>query len=34
MSLIMWVIGAIIAGAGMWVYIVWGTALPKNGGEK
>ncbi|KAF9542046.1 high affinity methionine permease [Agrocybe pediades] len=34
LSLIMWVIGAIIAAAGMQVYIVWGTALPKNGGEK
>ncbi|TFK34255.1 high affinity methionine permease [Crucibulum laeve] len=34
LSLFMWVIGAIIASAGMWVYIVWGTAVPKNGGEK
>jgi amino acid transporter len=34
MSLMMWVIGAIIASAGMWVYIVWGTAIPRNGGEK
>ncbi|KAF9552197.1 high affinity methionine permease [Agrocybe pediades] len=34
LSLIMWVIGAIIAAAGMQVYIVWGTALPKNRGEK
>ncbi|KAG6901145.1 hypothetical protein C0995_016511 [Termitomyces sp. Mi166 len=34
LSLFMWVIGAIIAAAGMQVYIVWGTALPKNGGEK
>ncbi|KIJ25570.1 hypothetical protein M422DRAFT_33663 [Sphaerobolus stellatus SS14] len=34
LSLFMWVIGAVIAGAGMWVYIVWGTAIPKNGGEK
>lgn len=34
MSLIMWVIGAIIAGAGMWVYVIWGTAIPRNGGEK
>jgi hypothetical protein len=25
MSLIMWVIGSIIAAAGMWVYVVWGT---------
>ncbi|KAF9545079.1 high affinity methionine permease [Agrocybe pediades] len=28
---IMWVIGAIIAAAGMQVYIVWRTALPRNG---
>ncbi|KLT39208.1 high affinity methionine permease [Cutaneotrichosporon oleaginosum] len=34
MSMIMWVVGAIIASAGMWVYIVWGTAIPRNGGEK
>ncbi|KAF9005181.1 amino acid/polyamine transporter I [Cyathus striatus] len=34
LSLIMWVIGALIAMAGMQVYIVWGTALPHNGGEK
>ncbi|PPQ71257.1 hypothetical protein CVT24_009511 [Panaeolus cyanescens] len=34
LSLFMWVIGAIIASAGMWVYIVWGSAVPKNGGEK
>lgn len=34
MSLIMWVIGSIIAAAGMWVYVVWGSAIPKNGGEK
>ncbi|KAF8987989.1 high affinity methionine permease [Cyathus striatus] len=34
LSLFMWVIGAIIASAGMYVYIIWGTALPKNGGEK
>ncbi|KAF9459045.1 high affinity methionine permease [Collybia nuda] len=42
LSMIMWVIGAIVAIAGMQVYIVWGTAsryfgcwaLPKNGGEK
>ncbi|KAG6809376.1 hypothetical protein H0H93_015855 [Arthromyces matolae] len=30
----MWIIGAIIAAAGMQVYIIWGTAVPKNGGEK
>ncbi|KAF8718951.1 hypothetical protein AX14_011629 [Amanita brunnescens Koide BX004] len=34
LSLVIWVIGAIIAAAGMQVYIVWGTALPVNGGEK
>ncbi|KAG6853729.1 hypothetical protein C0991_001967 [Blastosporella zonata] len=34
LSLFMWVIGAIIAAAGMQVYIIWGTAVPKNGGEK
>ncbi|KAF9048972.1 high affinity methionine permease [Panaeolus papilionaceus] len=34
LSLFMWVIGSIIAAAGMWVYIVWGSAVPKNGGEK
>ncbi|KAF9483255.1 high affinity methionine permease [Pholiota conissans] len=34
LSLFMWVIGAIIASAGMQVYIVWGSAVPKNGGEK
>lgn len=34
LSLFMWVIGAIIAAAGMQVYIVWGSAVPKNGGEK
>lgn len=30
----MWVIGAIIAAAGMWVYVTWGTRIPRNGGEK
>ncbi|PFH51062.1 hypothetical protein AMATHDRAFT_143364 [Amanita thiersii Skay4041] len=34
LTLIMWVIGAMIAGAGMQVYIVWGSAIPRNGGEK
>ncbi|PPQ92637.1 hypothetical protein CVT25_007716 [Psilocybe cyanescens] len=34
LSLFMWVIGAVIAAAGMQVYIVWGSAVPKNGGEK
>ncbi|PPQ95601.1 hypothetical protein CVT26_008630 [Gymnopilus dilepis] len=34
LSLFMWIIGAVIAAAGMQVYISWGTAIPKNGGEK
>ncbi|KAJ3504326.1 hypothetical protein NLJ89_g7993 [Agrocybe chaxingu] len=31
---LMWLVGAAIAAAGMQVYIIWGTALPHNGGEK
>ncbi|KAF8907294.1 amino acid/polyamine transporter I [Gymnopilus junonius] len=34
LSLVMWLVGAIIAAAGTEVYIIWGTALPFNGGEK
>ncbi|KAF4459611.1 amino acid permease [Fusarium albosuccineum] len=34
LSLIMWLVGAIIAGAGTAVYLEWGTGIPKNGGEK
>ncbi|KIY73695.1 high affinity methionine permease [Cylindrobasidium torrendii FP15055 ss-10] len=34
LALFMWVIGSIIAAAGMSVYIVWGSAIPRNGGEK
>ncbi|KAL1410672.1 methionine permease [Vanrija albida] len=34
LALFMWVIGSIIAAAGMMVYVVWGTSIPKNGGEK
>ncbi|KAM5539761.1 hypothetical protein V8D89_006574 [Ganoderma adspersum] len=34
LALFMWVIGSVIAAAGMWVYVVWGSALPRNGGEK
>lgn len=34
LSLCLWVFGAIIAATGMQVYIVWGTAIPRNGGEK
>lgn len=33
LSLMMWVIGALIAAAGTAVYLEFGTALPKNGGE-
>ncbi|KAF8718948.1 hypothetical protein AX14_011627 [Amanita brunnescens Koide BX004] len=34
LSLVIWVTGAMIAAAGMQVYIVWGTAVPVNGGEQ
>ncbi|KAJ5784462.1 uncharacterized protein N7503_009674 [Penicillium pulvis] len=34
LSLFMWVIGTFIAMAGTSVYLEWGTAIPKNGGEK
>ncbi|RAK82528.1 high affinity methionine permease [Aspergillus fijiensis CBS 313.89] len=34
LSLIMWVVGTLIAMAGTAVYLEWGTAIPKNGGEK
>ena len=34
LSLIMWAIGGIIALAGLYVYMEFGTAIPKNGGEK
>lgn len=34
LSLSMWLLGALIAAAGMRTYIIWGTALPLNGGEK
>uniref|UniRef100_A0A060TAN9 ARAD1D28292p n=1 Tax=Blastobotrys adeninivorans TaxID=409370 RepID=A0A060TAN9_BLAAD len=34
LSLFMWVIGSVIAAAGLWVYLEWGSAIPKNGGEK
>ncbi|KAG6882400.1 hypothetical protein C0993_010691, partial [Termitomyces sp. T159_Od127] len=30
----MWITGAVISAAGLQVYITWGTALPRNGGEK
>ncbi|KAJ5980321.1 Amino acid/polyamine transporter I [Penicillium waksmanii] len=34
LALFMWVIGTIIALAGTAVYLEWGTAIPRNGGEK
>ncbi|KAF9512436.1 hypothetical protein BS47DRAFT_1464023 [Hydnum rufescens UP504] len=34
LALLLWVIGAIIASAGLAVYIEWGTGLPRSGGEK
>ncbi|KAJ3187802.1 hypothetical protein HDU85_006195 [Gaertneriomyces sp. JEL0708] len=34
MSLILWVVGGLIAIAGMTVFLEYGTALPKSGGEK
>lgn len=34
LSLILWVAGMLIAAAGMAVYLEFGTAIPRNGGEK
>ncbi|KZF24363.1 high affinity methionine permease [Xylona heveae TC161] len=34
LSLFMWVFGFLFAAAGMAVYLEFGTALPRNGGEK
>jgi amino acid transporter len=34
MAFIMWLVGALIAAAGMAVYTEFGTGLPRNGGEK
>ncbi|KAF9483230.1 amino acid transporter [Pholiota conissans] len=34
LSFVMWLVGALIAAAGMQVYIIWGTAFPRSGGEK
>ncbi|KAB5525515.1 amino acid/polyamine transporter I [Coniochaeta sp. 2T2.1] len=34
LSLFVWVAGMLIALAGTLVYLEWGTAIPKNGGEK
>lgn len=33
-ALMMWFAGSIIAAAGLLVYLEWGSAIPKNGGEK
>jgi amino acid transporter len=34
LSLMMWVCGMLIAFAGMFVYMEFGTGIPRNGGEK
>ena len=34
LSLFIWVAGMLIAAAGMAVYLEFGTAIPRNGGEK
>ncbi|CDK28532.1 unnamed protein product [Kuraishia capsulata CBS 1993] len=34
LSLILWVVGALIALAGLYVYMEFGSAIPRNGGEK
>ncbi|CAG9946861.1 unnamed protein product [Clonostachys rosea f. rosea IK726] len=34
LSMIMWLIGTIVAAAGTAVYIEFGTGIPRNGGEK
>ncbi|QLL33202.1 hypothetical protein HG536_0E01130 [Torulaspora globosa] len=34
LALVMWAVGAIISLAGLFVYMEFGTAIPKNGGEK
>ncbi|KAL5333549.1 amino acid/polyamine transporter I [Aspergillus crustosus] len=34
LALFMWVFGTLIAVAGTAVYLEWGTAIPRNGGEK
>ncbi|CCK69013.1 uncharacterized protein KNAG_0B05820 [Huiozyma naganishii CBS 8797] len=34
LSLIIWTVGAIISLAGLYVYMEFGTAIPRNGGEK
>lgn len=34
MTLLLWVVGALIAMTGLYVYMEFGTAIPRNGGEK
>lgn len=34
LALILWAVGALIALAGLYVYMEFGTAIPRNGGEK
>ncbi|KAG2204128.1 hypothetical protein INT47_011611 [Mucor saturninus] len=34
MMLILWVVGAVFAGTGVWCYLELGTMLPKSGGEQ
>ncbi|KAK9477815.1 amino acid/polyamine transporter I [Lipomyces japonicus] len=34
LSLVLWVVGSVIAASGLMVYLEFGTAIPKNGGEK
>ncbi|KAL0581130.1 tRNA ligase [Marasmius crinis-equi] len=34
LALFLWLIGGIIAAAGLTVYLEWATALPRSGGEK
>ena len=34
LSLILWVVGSLIALAGLYVYMEFGSAIPRNGGEK
>ncbi|KXN82021.1 High-affinity methionine permease [Leucoagaricus sp. SymC.cos] len=34
LSISLWLLGSLLAAAGMQVFIVWGCAFPKNGGEK
>ncbi|KAL7409119.1 high affinity methionine permease, partial [Mrakia frigida] len=34
LALILWVVGSLIAAAGLAVYLEWATAIPRSGGEK